>query len=153
MSYPQLTRIRIAGFRSLRDLTLELRPVTVLIGPNGSGKSNLLSALRMIAMMRTGALRVFVGDQGAASTLLHYGPSKTRELEVELDFATAEDKQNGYKARLGYARATASFSLTSIAGTRKRVARRESMRPWARAMPSLGWARKNQKAPKPRKTP
>lgn len=103
MSYPQLTRIRIAGFRSLRDLTLELRPVTVLIGPNGSGKSNLLSALRMIAMMRTGALRVFVGDQGAASTLLHYGPSKTRELEVELDFATAEDKQNGYKARLGYA--------------------------------------------------
>ena len=103
MSYPRLTRIRIAGFRSLRDVSLELKPVTVLIGPNGSGKSNLLSALRMIAMMRSGTLRVFVGDQGAASTLLHYGPSKTRELSIELEFATGANKQNGYEARLGYA--------------------------------------------------
>jgi len=36
-----LTQIRIAA---LRDVTLELTPLTLLIGPNGSGKSNLLTA-------------------------------------------------------------------------------------------------------------
>lgn len=97
-----LSRFRVSGFRSLRDVTLELSPVTVLIGPNGSGKSNLLSALRMVPLMRTQSLRRFVGEQGGASALLHYGPSVTRELSLQLNFE-AEGRRNGYEVRLGYA--------------------------------------------------
>jgi predicted ATPase len=40
-----LTHLHVAGFKSLRDVTVELGAVNVFIGANGSGKSNLLEAL------------------------------------------------------------------------------------------------------------
>lgn len=43
----RIARIRVKGFRSLRDATISLSPVTVFIGPNGSGKSSALLALRL----------------------------------------------------------------------------------------------------------
>ena len=46
-----LKRIRIENFRSLRDVTLPLKPLTVLVGPNASGKSNVLDALIMLNEM------------------------------------------------------------------------------------------------------
>ena len=41
--------IRIRNFRCLRDVHLELGPLTVLVGPNGSGKSTLLDSLAVLA--------------------------------------------------------------------------------------------------------
>jgi predicted ATPase len=37
--------VHIENFRCLRDVTLELEPLTVLVGPNSSGKSAILQAL------------------------------------------------------------------------------------------------------------
>lgn len=97
-----LTRIHVAGYRSLRDVTLEPGRVTVLIGPNSAGKSNLLSFLQMIALLHTGGLRHFVAERGGASTLLHYGPKVTSEISFRLDLAE-DDASSAYLARLGYA--------------------------------------------------
>jgi predicted ATPase len=98
----KLHRIRIAGFRSLGDVGLELSPITVVIGPNGSGKSNLLSALQMIAKMRTRSLRLFVGERGGASALLHYGPKTTHQLTTVLSFGQeVEGETCVYIADLG----------------------------------------------------
>lgn len=43
ISMPRLSTIRIAGWKSIREIDppLELGPLNVLIGANGSGKSNL----------------------------------------------------------------------------------------------------------------
>lgn len=98
----QLTKVRVQGFRSLEDVTLELTPITVVIGPNGAGKSNLLTALRLPPLMRTHGLRRFVGEQGGASKLLHYGAETTRELSIALEFKDGPDRKC-YEARLGYA--------------------------------------------------
>jgi len=97
-----LQRIHVAGFGSLRDVTLEPGRLTVLIGANGSGKSNLLRALRMVPLMRTGSLQRFVAESGGASSLLHYGSKRTQTIEVTLDF-TQGDRRNRYAARLGFA--------------------------------------------------
>ena len=35
----RITRIRAKNYRSIRELDLELGPLTVLVGPNASGKS------------------------------------------------------------------------------------------------------------------
>jgi predicted ATPase len=96
-----LDRVHIAGFRSLRDLTLDLTPVTVLIGPNGAGKSNLLSALEMIRAIASGSLQLFVGERGGATFLLHYGSKRTAAITIELTFST-ENGHFAYRARLGY---------------------------------------------------
>jgi predicted ATPase len=97
-----LQRIRITGFASLSDVELNPGRLTVLIGANGSGKSNVLRALRMVPLMRTGSLQRFVGEAGGASALLHYGPKQTQALSVELDFLGAKGL-NRYHARLGFA--------------------------------------------------
>lgn len=116
---PKLTRIRVAGFRSLRDVTLELTPVTILIGPNGAGKSNLLWALEMVRLLAFENLQLFVGERGGASFLLHYGPKETPAMELELDFAS-EALNYRYEARLGYG---ADESLVFLA---ERVAAKSS---------------------------
>src|SRR5215210_4576350 len=43
-----LQQIRIQNFKSLKDVTLDLQQVNLLIGPNNSGKSNLLKALEFL---------------------------------------------------------------------------------------------------------
>lgn len=43
-----LNRLQIHHFRSLYQVELELKPLTILIGPNASGKSNLFKALRFL---------------------------------------------------------------------------------------------------------
>jgi len=40
-----IRRVAIKNYRCLRDVELELSPLTVLVGPNASGKSSILSAL------------------------------------------------------------------------------------------------------------
>ena len=43
-----LEKVHIKNFLSLRNVTLPLKPLTVLVGPNASGKSNILRALRLL---------------------------------------------------------------------------------------------------------
>ena len=46
-----LKKVHIKNFRSLRDVELSLKPLTVLVGPNASGKSNILNALSLLNWM------------------------------------------------------------------------------------------------------
>jgi len=48
--------IKIQNFKSLRDVTVRLSPVTVLIGKSGTGKTNFVSAIRFLRdYLRRGA--------------------------------------------------------------------------------------------------
>lgn len=38
----QLTKIQINGFKSIRECSIDLKPINVLIGSNGAGKSNFI---------------------------------------------------------------------------------------------------------------
>ena len=43
-----IRRIKIRDFKSIREVDLELDPVTVLVGRSGTGKSNLVQAIRFL---------------------------------------------------------------------------------------------------------
>jgi predicted ATPase len=43
-----IKRIKIRDFKSIRNVELELGPVTVLVGRSGTGKSNLVQAIRFL---------------------------------------------------------------------------------------------------------
>lgn len=124
MTQARLNSIRVAGFRSLRDVNLELTPVTVLIGPNGAGKTNLLWALEMVRLLAFDALQVFVSERGGATFLMHYGPKQTPLIELGLSFST-EKGENLYEARLGYGADESLIFLGERAGFRK-----DSSQPW-----------------------
>lgn len=117
MTAGSLTRFRVAGFRSLRDVTIEPTPVTVLIGPNGAGKSNLLWALEMVRMLAFEALQLFVGERGGATFLMHYGPQTTASIDLALEFKSSNG-ESAYEARLGYGADESLIFLLERAGFR-----------------------------------
>lgn len=81
-----LNRIRIKGFKSVRDQILDLGRINVLIGANGAGKSNLISFIRMLGFMAAGELQLHIARSGGAETFLYYGSKNTRQLESTLAF-------------------------------------------------------------------
>lgn len=87
----QLKRIILKGFKSFRELDLELRSLNVLIGPNGSGKSNFISLFKLLNEMVIGNFQNAVAKAGGAGTFLYFGEKVTEEIEVELRFG-----RNGY---------------------------------------------------------
>ncbi|MHB1422011.1 MAG: AAA family ATPase [Gemmataceae bacterium] len=84
----QLTSLRLAGWKSIRDATLELRPLNVFIGANGAGKSNLVSFFKLISEMMGGRFQIHVGTAGGAESLLHYGSKQTQVIDARFRFTT-----------------------------------------------------------------
>ena len=89
-------RIEFQNFRCLRDTSLELTPLTVIVGPNASGKSSILEALRpdyevseADAWQRrpktTVAIRR-ISDDGRRSVSELTGPSHTGEASFAYAF-------------------------------------------------------------------
>ena len=62
-------QIRIQNFKSLRDVTVDLSPVTVFVGKSGTGKTNFASAIRF--------LRDYLGGRASGSL-----PSSIRTASV-----------------------------------------------------------------------
>lgn len=46
--------LRVQNYKSLKDIEIPLRPLTVLVGPNAAGKSNILDCLRFLSEMVAG---------------------------------------------------------------------------------------------------
>jgi predicted ATPase len=85
-----LKRIRVAGWKSIREQAIELAPLNVVIGANGAGKSNLLSLFKLLNAMfaETPGFRNHVAMNGFAESVLHYGAKQTPVAEMELTFGT-----------------------------------------------------------------
>ena len=45
--------IRIEGYKSLKSVEVDLRPLTIIVGSNATGKSNLFDALRLLSRIVT----------------------------------------------------------------------------------------------------
>jgi predicted ATPase len=119
-----LRRLVLKGFKSIRAMDLELRPLNVLIGANGAGKSNLISFFKLLNEMMGERLQTYIAGAGRAHSLLHYTPKVTRELEARLEFDSARGL-NAYDLRLFYAAVdtlffadeTLTFTPTGFVGT------------------------------------
>ena len=70
----KLTRVWARNFRSIRELDLELGPLTVLVGPNASGKSNVLDVLRFIKEAVGKDLDMAVTSRGGIEVLANAKP-------------------------------------------------------------------------------
>ena len=100
-----LKRIKIQGYKSLVDLELNLKPLSVLVGPNASGKSNFLDALQLLSRIATchtledafeppyrgHPLESFTfGGEGIKSLLEEESVSFSIEVDVQLSNAVIE---------------------------------------------------------------
>ncbi len=85
-----LKRITVKGYKSIREMSLELRPLNVLVGANGAGKSNLLSFFALLSEMISGELQKHVARSGGANRIAFLGTKHTEEIAAELEFRLLE---------------------------------------------------------------
>lgn len=94
-----LDRIELSGFKSIRQMDLELSRLNVLIGANGAGKSNLISFFRLVNYLMSNSLQQHIASAGFADAMLYYGAKRTPQMSATLNFSTPAGK-NVYHLRL-----------------------------------------------------
>jgi predicted ATPase len=98
----KLQRLTLNGFKSIKAMDLELRPLNILIGANGTGKSNLISFFKMLNEMMAGRFQQYIGMSGRAQSVLHFGAKTTPQIEATLKFEV-ENGIDSYHLRLFHA--------------------------------------------------
>jgi len=89
--------IKISGFKSIRQIDLELKPINILIGANGSGKSNFISFFEFLNKLYSRKLTEYIALKGGEEKILHKGYKATSDIVFETSFGNGT---NGYSARL-----------------------------------------------------
>ncbi len=72
----RLLELRVENFRSLRDVTVPLGPLTVLVGPNGVGKSNVLKVFDFLADIIRTDLQPALDVRGGFDEVAFWGGNK-----------------------------------------------------------------------------
>jgi len=80
-----LQKIQIRGYKSIKELELELKPINILIGANGVGKSNFISFFKLVNNIYEQRLENYSLKAGVEN-LLHYGSKETKDIVGRLDF-------------------------------------------------------------------
>jgi predicted ATPase len=99
-----IKQIHVSGYRSVRELDLELRPINVLTGPNGCGKSNLYNSLVLMARAAQGQLARAIAEEGGTPSVFWAGGERVRyqrkkpPKRVVLGF---EADKFGYELQIG----------------------------------------------------
>jgi predicted ATPase len=108
-----IKRVKIQNYKSFQDLTVELRPLSVILGPNAAGKSNFLDALYFLsrAISQKNLKEAFEGHRGLPLESFYYGDEGydgnlkknnlkfTIEVDVELSPATIEKVEEIVQAK------------------------------------------------------
>jgi predicted ATPase len=84
VSDPVLRRLKVAGYRSVRDLDLELSSVNVVVGPNGCGKTNLYRSLFLLAAGASGTLARTLGEEGGIPSVVWAGPRRKEPVRLSV---------------------------------------------------------------------
>lgn len=88
--------LEIEGFKSIKQLQIELRPINVLIGSNGAGKSNFVSFFKLLNALYNQRLANFTLNEGV-DNVFHFGRKTTESLYGKLIFSRSGiDTNNAY---------------------------------------------------------
>ncbi|MEO3972469.1 AAA family ATPase [Streptomyces sp. CAU 1734] len=87
----RLLELHVENFRSLRDVTIPLGPLTVLVGPNGVGKSNVLKVFDFLAAIIRTDLQPALDERGGFDEVAFWGgekPPTSMVIHLKADWTT-----------------------------------------------------------------
>ena len=91
-----LTHLHIQNFRSLADISIDVRPINVFFGPNGSGKSTLLEAMRLVKDCVSRDVEEAIRTRNNGYGMLRQGANESEGISIALETVYAR-----YEIRLG----------------------------------------------------
>jgi predicted ATPase len=104
MAYIKIKRIKIHGFKSLKEIDFELRPLNVLIGPNNGGKTNFLDFFAFLSEAAHEQLQDAIARRGGFHSLVFagYADPKNQKLfwEIQCETPIVENPRISYKTTL-----------------------------------------------------
>lgn len=81
-----IKHIQIENYKSIRQLSLDLRQINILIGSNGVGKSNFVSFLELLNNIYKQRLGNYVMSHDGANTFLHKGAKNSKYISGLFNF-------------------------------------------------------------------
>jgi hypothetical protein len=110
-----IRRIKICDFKSIREVDLELDPVTVLVGRSGTGKSNLVQAIRFLRNYLLNPQEAINYEFGW-QRIVPVG-EKSPKTSLEVSFSVpGEDREYNYRIGFGeHPHSPNAFFLTAEA--------------------------------------
>jgi len=113
-----LHRLRVQGFKSLRDVDVQFAKLVIVFGPNAAGKSNLLESMVLLSRLvgaRTLADAFDEGIRGYPTEAFSMQPGAasdaTRELRIEAQIEPAPGARLHYNVSVAIRPQTGELSL------------------------------------------
>ena len=88
-----ISKIKIKGYKSIKEQEIKLGSINILIGANGVGKSNFISVFSFIRNLYGSSenFHAFVQKKGGADTFLYFGKKNTQIINLELEFGSGNN--------------------------------------------------------------
>ncbi len=107
-----ISTLAISGYRSLRDIRIELDKLNVITGANGSGKSNLYRALRLLADIAQGRVIQSLALEGGLNSTLWAGPEEfSRGMRTGTQPVQGVMRKNAVSLKLGFSGEDYGYSM------------------------------------------
>lgn len=90
-----ITYIEIKRFKSIKQLSIDLMPINILIGSNGVGKSNFISFFKLVAAIFNKNVQRYIIDE-RPDNILYFGRKSSSSMYGNLIFDSGDDNNNAY---------------------------------------------------------
>ncbi len=87
-----IKQVQIYNYKSIREATIALQPINILVGCNGAGKSNFISFFELLRKIYQQRLGEYVVEHGGADKLLYHGAKVSQQIDGLFNF----DDQNAF---------------------------------------------------------
>lgn len=96
-----LKRVVLNNYKSIKECSVHLGPLTFLVGQNGAGKSNFLDALRLIADGLNTSLEHALRDRGGINEVRRRSSGHPTHFGIRLDWQLPNKTEGLYAFRIG----------------------------------------------------
>jgi len=96
-----VTRVVLNNYKSIRECSVPLGPITYLIGRNGAGKSNFLDAVRFTADALNTSLEHALRDRGGINEVRRRSSGHPTHFGVRLEWKLLDNAQGVFAFRVG----------------------------------------------------
>ena len=96
-----LKRVVLNNYKSIKECSVSLGPLTFLVGQNGAGKSNFLDALRLVTESLNTSLEHALRERGGINEVRRRSSGHPTHFGIRLEWKLPDETQGMYAFRVG----------------------------------------------------